>query len=295
VSLALLANPDPTTAPCTPDLARHWACESLPSRLNVEWRALCDSPDTAVVVAGWASGHPALAGLDGLESVLRRIAGMDQTGRDGVLLALLELARDGDGLASRVVLQAMLPKAVRVAMSVVRRPDVLGDREEAQARAVAALWQAIVTYPLAARPGRVAANLALDTLAVVQRGHTGSSHFAPTFPEQPFADLRVLGEATHHDVGPDDPAGPADAELFVLLAWGVRNAVLDLGQARLLARVYALDGRPADSRTIAAELGISWPALRQRCSRLARRLGQAAVAAGITPVGSHSPVLVLAA
>jgi len=296
VSLALLATPDLTGASTGADLASHWLRDSLPSRLNVEWRALCDAPATAAVVGGWTSGRPTLAGLDTLDGVLRRITEGKPVDRDGVLLAMLELARDGDRLASRVVLQAMLPKAVRIAMSVVRRPDVLGDREEAQARAVAALWQAIATYPLAARPGRVTANLALDTLAVVQRGHTGSSHFNPIFPEQPFADLHVLGEAGHHDVGPDDLAGPADAELLILLAWAVRAGVLDVDQARLLVRVYARDGHSAGNQVIAAELGISGPALRQRCSRLARRLGRAAVAAGIKPVDrAPGAALVLAA
>jgi hypothetical protein len=284
VSLALLATPDPTGATTASDLPSHWLRDSLPSRLNVEWRSLCDAPATAAVVGGWAKDWPALAGLDTLAGVLRRITGGSPAGRDEVLLALLELARDGDRLAGRVVLQAMLPKAVRLAMSVVRRPDVLGDREEAQARAVAALWQAIATYPLTARPGRVAGNLALDTLALVQRGHTGSSHFTPGFPEQPFADLHVLGEAGRHDVGPDDLTGPADAELFVLLAWSVRTGVLKLHEARLLTRIYLSDGHAADTQVIAAELRISGPALRQRCSRLARRLGHAAVAAGISAV-----------
>jgi hypothetical protein len=283
VRLALLDPADSTSA-TAPDLASHWLPGSLPSRLNVEWRSLCAAPDTAAVVAGWASDRAALAGLASLRGLLRRIADEDPVGRDAVLLALLELARGGDELAGRVVLQVMLPKAVRVAMSVVRRPDVLGDREEAQARAVAALWQAIATYPLLTRPARVPGNLALDTLALVQRGHTGSSHFTVAFPEQSFADLQVLGEAGRLDVGPDDLFGPADAELLMLLAWSVRSGVLELQEARLLARIYLPDGQPPDTGVIAAELGISRAALRQRCSRLARRLGDAAIAAGVSPV-----------
>jgi hypothetical protein len=61
------------------------------------------------------------------------------------------------------VLQAMLGKAVRVAGTMPRRDAIRGDREEAPAWAIAALWQAIATYPVARRPARVAANLALDT------------------------------------------------------------------------------------------------------------------------------------
>ena len=280
----VLTGPPALTGPVdSPGPAPHWAPGSLPSCLHADWLRLCAAPGSASVLTGWAAAQPALAGFNALEQFVPRIADADLAARDAVLLALLALAKDGDRLAGRVVLQVMLPKAVRLATSIVRRPDVLGDRDEAQASAIAAMWQAIATYPLAARPGRVTANLALDTLALLQRGHTGSSHFARTFPEQPFGDLRELGEAGRYDVEPDESAGPVDAELLVLLAWAVRNDVLDLDQARLLARVYAIDGRPADTAAVAAEHGVSWSTLRQRCHRLARRLGQAAIAAGISP------------
>lgn len=73
--------------------------------------------------------------------------------------------------------------------------------------------------------------------------------------------------------------------------------MLELAQARLLARAYALDGQPAGSSAqVAAQYGLSAAALRQRCHRLARRLGQAAVAAGILPAGdSRAGVLFPAA
>ncbi len=176
------------------------------------------------VLAGWSASQPPLAGFTGLAQIVAGIS-TDEAGRDAILLALLELAQDGDRLAGRVVLQAMLGRAVRVASSIVRRPDVAGDRDEAQAVAVAALWQAISTYRLAARPRRVAANLALDTLALVQRGHLGSSYRLRAFPEWPCADPAVLARrAAHYDIGPDELAGPVDAELCMLLAWGCAAA-----------------------------------------------------------------------
>ncbi len=278
-------------APARPDaedvgLAAHWFHSSLASRLDVEWRQLCTASSTEPQLARWSTVHPILAGYADLPQLLLGIT-RDPSACDGLLLALLDLAQRGERLAARVVLQAMLGKAVRIAGSIGRRPDVLGDRDEAQATAVAALWQAIAGYRLAARPGRVTANLALDTLALVQRGHTGSSHFTRTFPEEPCADLTDLAHASHHDGSTDDLSGPADAELLLLLAWSVRNRVLSLAEARLLARVYAADGTEMDAKQIAQELQMTWPALRQRCHRLARRLGQAAVAAGITPTDQH--------
>jgi hypothetical protein len=67
------------------------------------------------------------------------------------------------------------------------------------------------------------------------------------------------------------------------LAWAVRAGVVDLDDALLLVQVYSVDehGRPADGRAIAEQAGLTWPALRQRCRRLAQRIGAAAVEAGI--------------
>lgn len=270
-------------------LASHWSPTSLASQLNLEWRRLCQAPASNVALARWSALHPVLAGYHDLPDLLCAVA-REPASRDALLLALLELARAGERLAGRVVLQAMLGKAVRLATSIASRPDVLGDRQEAQAAAVAALWQVIATYPLAARPRRVAANLALDTLALMQRGHTGSSHHIRTFPEQPVADPSHLLHGASHAAGVDQPGGPVDAELLVLLAWSVREGVLTLAEARLLARVYGCDASSVPAKTVAAELGVSWPALRQRCHRLARRVGRAAVAAGInagTDVGDQ--------
>lgn len=219
------------------------------------------------------------------------------TARDAVLLALLELSQDGDRLAGRTVLQAMLGKAVRVAASVADRPDLRGDREEALSCAVSSLWQVIATYPVARRRSRVAANLALDTVALVQRGHTGSSHFRRTYPEVPFANMRMVGENARYDMESDELTGPVDAQLFGVLAWSVRCGVLNLDEARLLTRVYSVDddGRPVDIRAIALQEGLSRPALRQRCHRLARRLRVAAGAAGISRAGSGGGAVLTAA
>ena len=119
----------------------------------------------------------------------------------------------------------------------------------------------------------------------MRRGHTSSSHRALTFPEQSFGDVRLAADPGRLDAYSDDPAGPADGQLCTLLAWAVRCGVLRLAEAQLLARVYGLDGGPAGAGpAIASELGISWPALRQRCHRLARRVGRAASAAGVEPV-----------
>jgi hypothetical protein len=273
--------------------------ETLVGRLNLEWARLSTAPVSCAAVLDWATGRPALAGAASLDDILMLISRADSSARDAALLALLELAQHGDRLAGRTVLQTMLGKAVRVAAMVTDRPDVAGDREESLSVAVAALWQVIATYPVASRRSRVAANLAMDTVAIVHRGHTGSSYHRRSFPEVPRADVSAAGGgvqlSTQADV--DTVSGPVDAELFEVLAWAVRDGVLQLSEARLLARVYAVDedGTPVDARAVAVQEGLSWSALRQRCHRLARRLRDALthpaasrVALGASP-GSSAP------
>ncbi len=281
--------------------AEHWSSSSLPSRLNREWALLCDSAAGPRSVRDWAAPSrnraalSELVGVDGLRATVQLLQSADVTAsdRDGILVGLLERAQDGDRLAGRVVLQTMLPAAVRIAQAITGRPDVLGDQDEAFALVLAALWQVVATYPVASRRAKVPANLYLDTLALVRRGHTSSAHRAArVFPEQSYADLRVAADPGQLNAGPDDLAGPPDAQLCTVLAWAVRSCVIRLDEARLLARVYGLDGGPADAGpAVAAEYGISWPALRQRCHRITRRVGQAAVAAGFDSVVQHGAVL----
>ena len=269
------------------------AAGSLPVRLNQEWARLRTSSEAVNGLGRWA-GLPRwadgldLSGLDDLDAVVRHVQDTHRTvaERDKVLLGLLAMSQSGDRLAGRVVLQVMLPKAIRLAKSVASHEDWTEGADEAQAAVLAALWVAIATYPLERRPGRVTANLALDTLALTQRGHTGSSWQVHPVREQPCEDLSLLAEPVLDPAGPDDLTGPADAELMTVLAWGVRNGILRLDQARLMARVYGLDahGDIHSTAPLVAETGLSWRVLRQRCHRLARRLGEAAIAAGISPV-----------
>ena len=266
---------------------------SLPVLLNEQWAQLRTSSEAAVSLARWVALPGWGARLDGahqhdLEGVVQYVQGAGRTtaDRDEVLLGLLTLSQAGEELAGRVVLQVMLPKAIRLAQSLGRHPDWTDGADEARSTVLSALWVAIATYPLVRRPGRVTANLALDTLALTQRGHTGSSWQVHTVREQPCEDLRQLAEPGHDPADVDDLTGPADAELWTVLAWGVRTGVLQLHEARLMARVYGLDaqGDLESTAALVAEMGITWRAMRQRCNRLARRLGQAAVASGISPV-----------
>ncbi len=112
--------------------------------LNSEWAELVAGTDAAV--SGWAQCCPELAGAANLDQVLA----LAWSAPDAVLGALLRLGADGDTLARRAVLQAMLGKAVRLS----------GGRDERLAEAVSELWVAIAEYPLGRRPRSIAVNLA---------------------------------------------------------------------------------------------------------------------------------------
>lgn len=274
----------------------------LMEALNEEWARVCASAEAADALSRWTArpGWACMTGaadLGGLAMIVEYVQHVDRTlgERDEVLLHLLTLCQEGDRLAGRVVLQVMLPKAIRLALGLTRHPSWTDGAGEARATVVAALWGAIASYRLEDRPARVTANLALDTLAAVTRRRRAGvvvGQLPRVVVEELCGDVRVLADPGYDATTGDDLTGPADAELCTLLAWGVRTGALRLPEAQLLIRAYGIDGQadpaagPVTIDAVATELGLRADVLRQRCHRLARRLGRAAVAAGI---GSSAP------
>jgi DNA-directed RNA polymerase specialized sigma24 family protein len=117
--------------------------------LNQDWCRL--SAEDQTTAARWAETHAALAGCRSLDEVLTAVARRP----DDALHALLTVHERGESIAGRTVLQAMLGKVVRLAG---RHPDASVDDY------VAAVWCRICSYPLAKRPVKIAANIALDAL-----------------------------------------------------------------------------------------------------------------------------------
>ena len=185
--------------------------------------------------------------------VLARVAGAP----DPVLLLLLEEASSGDAVAGRVVLQALLPKMVR--MASVDPGSAVDDY-------VTALWCEIAAYPVRRRRTSVAANLALDTLKAVRREGRPRSDVA--MPPH----LVVLAADRHpgHVVGPAPPAQP-DPSAELVLSRAREHRLVDPVTGRLLRSVYAdgLSGEAAGRRH-----GLSAVAVRTRCSRAVRLLAR---------------------
>lgn len=221
-------------------------------RLDVEWAALQEDARAVAACRRWASGATVLAGCVTPAEVLARVAAAP----DVVLGHLLREAAAGDPLAGRVVLQALLPKVVRMA-SVDQRAEV-DDY-------VTAMWCVIAAYPVARRKASVAANLALDTLKAVRRERGPVVDLAtPPHLVVVAADrgpARVVGSSPR-------AAGPSVAQL---LERARRHRLVDPPTSDLLHSVYAegLSGELAARRH-----ELSPGAVRQRCSRALRVLAR---------------------
>lgn len=195
--------------------------------LNGEWLDL----QHQAAPAPWADALP-----PGVRS-LGDAVGAVRHDPDAVLLALLRLQAGGDRLAGRVLVQAMLPKLVLMAVR---------DDQASFDDYLAALWERVATYPIARRPRRVAANLALDSLKSVKASRPNAVRRSPL---------------------PVDPDPLRDAT--TVLDAGERLGVIDGLTRRTLEAVY-VDGRT--SRAAGDVLGMSADTVRWRCSKGVRAL-----------------------
>jgi hypothetical protein len=152
------------------------------------------------------------------------------------------------------VLQAMLGRIVL---------DAARDRIHGVDDYVGELWLVIACYPLARRPSRIAANLALDTRKRVW-------HRTPAVADGAPATSAV-------------PALHPSEELDHVLRNARRQHVIDPATESVLRLVYS-DG--LRSEEAAGRLGVSSAVVRQRCHRGIRRL---AVRAGDLAVEAVSP------
>jgi hypothetical protein len=177
----------------------------------------------------------ALAGgavsLGDVEAYVRRAGPEDA---DAVLLALVRRAVEGDDLAARVLLQLLLPGTRNLA----RRWWALGDPEERAAAAVAAVYHRIRAYPIARRPGRIAANVLMDAARELRRA---VPRVTVTLTAEPVA-------AESLKTSPP-PASHAAVELAEVLRDAVDEGVLCRDDAQLIARSRIAGHRIADIAT----------------------------------------------
>lgn len=243
---------------------------ALIDALNAEWddldRDRLLAAHNRAVVAQWASDNPVLSGCGNPGAVLEAI----RADPDPVLAALIaihqSLRAPGSGaedhLAGRIVLQAMLGKIVTMAGK---------DSRHAVEDYVGQLWARIDSYPLARRPRRIAANLALDTLKAVT--HDTDGRDMPVTADE--LELAGLGHTvTTAGPGLSDIDEVADLTVHRVLRTAHLLGLIDEPTRRLLLSVYAEGLTSADAAT---RHGLTPATVRFRCSKAIRRMAQHAM------------------
>lgn len=216
-------------------------------QLEHEWPALASGTLRSRLRA-WQADEPALARFSSPQLLVRFLQqyGADLDAKDAALAALLRRVHD-DRAAGRLVLQALLPGLKRLAVRLVRDP---AERDECWAALLAAAWQQIVSYPLARRPKRVAANLLLDTLLTVRRERTQEAKQREPLCEAP-------------------PPSTGSVNIEQPLRSAVGAGAITEAEAALIAETR-IDG--ASLSALAEKRGLSYIALLMRRWRAERRL-----------------------
>jgi hypothetical protein len=220
--------------------------------LDLEWRRLRDDRSAARRLRSVC--ELAGAGVRTLADLEAHVRGADPAAADRILLALVTRTIDhDDALAARVLLQLLLPGTRNLA----RRWWSLGDHDERAAAAVAAVYGRIRRYPLARRPGRIAANVLLDAARDLRRAVPPGATYATDEPGG------AVEEADH-----GTPGGAA-GELAEVLTDAVAAGILELRDARLIAQTRIGGARVAD---IATHTRLGSRTLWDRRQRAERRL-----------------------
>lgn len=224
--------------------------------LNREWALVLARQGD--VVGAWSRSEPALTGCADLEGTV----GAASAGEDDVLHALLQLSGGGDTLAARTVLQAMLGRLVRMAGR-----DGIASVDDY----VAALWCVVARYPLRARPARIAANLALDTLKAVHAESRGWER-SPQLARLPMEELEGVVQRFERRATLNHQAS-AELQASQVIDAARTLRLIDDRVHRLLCDVYVegLSGAEVASRHASTPGSV-----RVRCSRAVQRLAQQA-------------------
>ncbi|MFD0509285.1 hypothetical protein ACFQ0G_53255 [Streptomyces chiangmaiensis] len=199
----------PTTTP---------AAGGIFARLDAEWAELCADTSVRAAVTDWLMTDRLADDVAAVTDSWVRMLGPEQLlaalrpGRsvlsdaltDAVLRSLLSRATGHDRsatLAARIIVQAMLPAAVRMTRGQVRGT---GGRtwDDVGHMVIAALFEVARSGRIHTRPGRPAANLALDALSRVCRDLAADC-------EPGGEDLAAAEQIADHRPGPAERAHAA--------------------------------------------------------------------------------------
>ncbi|MGN7157752.1 hypothetical protein ACTHRK_16855 [Dietzia cercidiphylli] len=262
---------------------------SLWTALNTDWDYVRTSASSRSRMALWRRSYPALAPHHDLDAILDAI----RQEPNPPMAALITAHQSGDTLAGRVLLQAMVGRLVRAARyarvgSDYRCFDDSADkfRERAQIT-VAAFMTVLATVPTNSK--NLPASLYLRTLDAVTKE-------PPTPDIVPIPDTVYDGSSNLQVADPYTPE-EASVDVDTVLVWATSNGSVTAEEVALIRRCYVSDGE--DWKAIAADLDITYTALRKRASRALNRLRegvlQALVSGTFDTAGSDTVSLMAAA
>ncbi|MEV8457572.1 hypothetical protein AB0467_33600 [Streptomyces sp. NPDC052095] len=260
--------------------------------LDAEWALVCAGAGHAAMVLGWLREGEVFFGGERPRDLAELLAELEFRDRargrahsDRWMRVLLgRAAGEGAGaqLAARVVVQAMLPGAVRLTRRLLRAGR---DFDETGQVVVACLYQVVRRYPLG-RKGGVAANLLLETLHMASRELRADTE-TDAVPWHPVLESEAVpGEPAASDptetlwrtvlqrqaaeagiIAAGEILDGARRELVELLVWAVATGRLGTARARVIA-----DESRVGARENAERAGVSAVTWRQRRSRTVRQL-----------------------
>lgn len=236
---------------------------SLIDQLEADWERLRTTGRLEEVLPRWRAWEPALdfPAVDEMVSCLADADG-DPARQDAVLLALLRLG-PAEPLARQLVLYRFLPALKRLVGWW--SPNQGHSTADWVGLVVSTAWEVIATYPVEARPQKVAANLVWDirkrllSILAADRRHA--------------ADLTGAGAVPSRAAVAPGPTGAV--ETAELLRWAIEEGLADEGTVRLIV-LSRLGGLPV--KDLAGRAGVPPARLRQRRYRTERRLRQALAA-----------------
>jgi hypothetical protein len=274
------------------------------SRLDAEWADLCADASVRAAVTDWLmTDHLAddvaavteswvrTLGPEQLLATLRSGHGvLSDALTDAVLRSLLVRATGHDRsatLAARIIVQAMIPAAVRMTRGQVRS---VGGRtwDDVGHMVIAALFEVARSGRIHTRPGRPAANLALDTLSRVCRELAADSepggedlavaeHLADPVPGPAERAHAAAIRAAAHAAGltPGSAVDEAEAssarlELLELVLDAMEHGSISRADGQAIAWHYT--ATPVPDTQAARRAGTTAAAWRRRRSRAVDRL-----------------------
>jgi hypothetical protein len=191
---------------------------SVFTELDHEWRYLGSSPAARQRLRTWATDAPALTDYAHPAALVVDANRRGNPPRsDQLLVAVTRHATGGDDLASRTLLQALLPGLKAIARRY--RPIVNARGQDTDSLVIAYAWEQICCFPLERRPRRIAANILYDTQQQLHRSIN-----------RPTPALVPIEAITHEPAAPptgDDPRA--------WLEHAVARGVLTPDEARLIA------------------------------------------------------------